>query len=149
MSVLTYVVIAKPSDAREVGEDFLSKKFVWLDYPAFDPYAVEALHSVLSGSRVSSKATPPEKILPLLYQRDPLNGCWVYQIPDDWVKLFAQMEEKKIPATTKQMIQKSWLLKSYQKSLDVPSVEKHMYCLRDLSKRAIKEKTSLLLFVSL
>ena len=146
MSVLTYVVIAKPSDARGVGEDFLSKKFVWLDYPAFDPRAVEALHSVLSGSRVSSKVTPPDKILTLLYQRDPLDGCWVYQIPDDWVKLFAQMDDKKIPALTKQMIQKSWLKESY---VQVPSIEEHMYGLRDLSKRAIKEKTSLLLFVSL
>jgi len=145
------VVIAKPSDAREVTQEFLSKKFVWLDYPGFDPYTVEALHSVLSGSRVSSKVTPPEKILPLLYQRDPLNGCWVYQIPDDWVKLFAQMEDKKIPGLTKQMIQKSWLLKqSYDlKCLHVPSFEQHMYCLRDLGKRAVKEKTSLLLFVSL
>jgi hypothetical protein len=53
MSVLTYVVIANPSDASEVGKDFLSKKFDWHDFPGVCPDVLDALSGVLSGTPVS------------------------------------------------------------------------------------------------
>src|ERR1700684_407793 len=115
MSMLSYVVIAKPSDGRELAEEFLSKKFVWLDFPNFNGCAVQALYAVLSGNSSpcqEERSTPrADKVLPLLYANDPIRGCWVSQIPDDWVRLFAQMEDKKIPTIMKEMIPKSWMLR--------------------------------------
>jgi hypothetical protein len=150
MSVLTYFVVAQPRDAKEIGDDFLSKKFVWHDLSGMDVSALDALHSELSGNPASKMFTPTEDILPLLYEQDS-QECWVYQIPADWLNLIAEIDAKAAPALTKCMIKKSWNLKSWHAhgGVDIPSFENHLIRLRDLSKEAIKKKSSVLYRVSL
>ena len=52
VSALNYLLIADPSDAREIGENFLTDKFVWNDFSvlALDCGVLNDLESILTGS---------------------------------------------------------------------------------------------------
>lgn len=107
----------------------------------------DALHSVLSGNSVSPRMSRPEDIIPLLYERDPLDGCWVYQIPDDWVKLMSEIDADEVSMLTKRLVKTCWTLKTTN-AAGRQTIEPYLICLRDISKQALKKKSSLLLWAS-
>jgi hypothetical protein len=57
------------------------------------------------------------------------------------------IDPKQVSKLLKQVIKAHWLLDA--KYMSIPAFENHLIRLNELSKRAIKDKTPLLLFVSL
>ncbi|HEY9713269.1 MAG TPA: hypothetical protein V6C72_07355 [Chroococcales cyanobacterium] len=143
--------MAKPSECREVADNFLADRFIWFDFPGLDPGVLDSLHAVLTGCAAKKPYTPEADILPLLYEKDPQLGCWVFRIPDDWIKEIANINPSQASALTKRLIKNNWRLKQLDNmgGVDVACIEERLLGLTHLCNQAVEGKSSLLLFVSL
>ncbi|HEY9774873.1 MAG TPA: hypothetical protein V6C81_14010 [Planktothrix sp.] len=149
MSVLTYAVIADHKHAKKLGDEFLSKKYVWEDFAGLLCVpVVDALHSILSGTTPSPETSRPEEIIPLLYEEDPESGCWVYQVPDEWIKRISEIGDEEAPTLSKQLVKACWTISATTPE-GCRNIEPYLIRLRDICKQALQKKSSLLLWHSL
>jgi hypothetical protein len=140
MGVLSYLVIANFKDANHVRRNFLSKKFTWIDNPGFDPNDFVNLLSLLTKKRVSK--TLAARITLICGES---NGPWVYSIDQELVTLLSKLAGSAIPDIVERWCERdSWL-----QQVAHQDVEARLRLFRKVSEQSIREKKSLLLWISL
>ena len=91
----------------------------------------------------------PEDVPQVLYEQDPDDGCWVYLISADLVKLMAEFNIAGVPELTKRLANNLFLKEQLDAgTLDIPIIEQHLKLLKDLCNHAITRRTSLLFYLS-
>ncbi len=135
MSVLSYVVIADPDDAEDVCQNFLSRKFVWVDLPGFQLDCAISLLSALAKKRNNKKLA---KDFPLLFSKDPRNGTCVYKISDELVELLSSLDARSVPEIAELWLEADDFMQVWQ--IDVESIEERLNPTARLEQKSTQEK---------
>ncbi|MCW8129020.1 MAG: hypothetical protein KIS92_01425 [Planctomycetota bacterium] len=97
MGVLTDLIVADPAQAKEICQTHGKKPFPSVDIKGFDQIKGATLWSILEGSDVSDVdyvVGLSEKFTLLCEESD--DGPWVYQVPDEFLKLIASTEDEAV-----------------------------------------------------
>jgi hypothetical protein len=144
--ILTYFVIANPSDAEEVGENFLSDKFVWFDFSCLDAGVLNDLTDILAG-RPLKQGLDENDVPPVLYESS--SEFTVHQIPNEWLNAIADIDVRQIPDLVKELTGSSVMLHDWVNDgvLDSSLIEENLTGLRDICCQARTKKIPLLILV--
>jgi hypothetical protein len=144
MGVLSDIVIADISQAKQICKDINSKQFVWKETPDLTAEMLAVLYCMLTQSRYSKKRA--KELCNKFCVVYSSNIDSVTSIPDEFLVHLAQVKTNSIP-----QIAADWREKLGSKfdNYAEDAFENYMSALRKLSRQASTHKSSLLLRQSL
>ncbi|HEY9773892.1 MAG TPA: hypothetical protein V6C81_08800 [Planktothrix sp.] len=146
MSTINYVLVADTSDAYEIGENFLSDKFVWHDMSLLSLDAISIDLECMLEEAPLKEVLEPDDIPPILYDGGT-ESHWVHLVPERCVKLMANMSDEQVPKLSKRLIKENQFLAESFDENNLPAFEDHLQKLRELCKQSIESDKSVLLYI--
>jgi hypothetical protein len=146
MGVLTDFVVASVSDAQRVGESSScpSRDFDGLDAKGIDTVKLGSLYSVLTGEPtdpgLSGRCT-------LLFMASD-EGPWVMQVPEDLVKLLAELAPKELGSVAAAWAQTEEFSPAYE-NWPVTLVQEVLEGIAELCRQAVAEGKAVLMWMCL